>query len=129
MIDESALLFTETHEWVRTEGDLCTIGISRFAVEQLTDIVYIELPAVGTRLAPRGTFGVIESVKAVSDLYSPVAGEVVAVNDRVATDPSILSNDPYENGWMIRVRAETPPAPAAFLSKAAYDAKCAAEAH
>lgn len=128
MIDESALLYAETHEWARIEGNECVVGITRFAVEQLTDIVYVELPAVGAKLSAGRPFGVIESVKAVSDLYAPVAGEVVAINQAVATDPAILSQDPYDKGWMIRIKTAGPADTAKLKSKAQYDAQVAAEA-
>lgn len=120
-MDESKLLYTATHEWLDVHGDIATIGITRFAVEQLTDIVYVELPAVGKKLATGATFGVIESVKAVSDLYAPMAGEVVEVNKAVANDPSILSTDPYEKGWMIKLRLDGPLETLKVIDKAAYD--------
>lgn len=120
-MDESKLLYTPTHEWVSVDGTVATIGITRFAVEQLTDIVYVELPAVGKKLAPGATFGVIESVKAVSDLYSPVVGEIVEVNKAVANDPSILSTDPYAKGWMIKVRLDGAIDEGKVIDKATYD--------
>lgn len=122
MMDETALRYSPTHEWVHVEGETAKIGITRFAVEQLTDIVYVELPPVGKKLEAGETFGVIESVKAVSDLYAPVSGEVVAVNQPVANDPAILSKDPYDGGWMIQVRLAGP-VPADLLDLAAYQAQ------
>lgn len=120
-MDESKLLYTATHEWVDVQGETATVGITRFAVEQLTDIVYVELPVVGKKLDVGTTFGVIESVKAVSDLYSPVAGEVAEVNSAVANDPSILSTDPYAKGWIVKVRLSGPVDPMKVIDKAAYD--------
>lgn len=128
-MDEQSLRYAPTHEWVDIQGETATVGITRFAVEQLTDIVYVELPAVGARLAAGATFGVIESVKAVSDLYAPVEGQVVEVNQKVADDPSLLSKDPYEKGWMIRLRLLGQPDLSHLLSKSAYDQKCAEETH
>lgn len=108
MVNPEQLLFAKTHEWVHLDassGDkIATIGISAHAVEALTDLVYIELPPVGTQVTAGQAFGEIESVKAVSDLYSPVSGEVVAVNQELAGHLEILNEDPYTAGWMIRVK-------------------------
>lgn len=108
MIDETSLKYAATHEWVHLEGDLATVGISRFAVEQLTDLIHIDLPAVGKRLEAGKVFGEVESVKAVSDLYAPVGGEVVEVNPDVAADVQVLSADPYGRGWLIKIRLDDP---------------------
>jgi len=105
-MDPSNLRFAETHEWANLDGDLCTIGISDFAVQQLTDIVYIELPHETDQVIAGESFGEIESVKAVSDLYAPVEGEVVAVNEKLLEDPARVTNDPYGKGWMIKVKVE-----------------------
>jgi glycine cleavage system H protein len=126
-MDESTLLYAATHEWAQVDGTTCTVGITRFAVEQLTDIVYIELPPVGKEVAQGATFGVIESVKAVSDLYAPVAGKVVAVNTKVADDPSLLNDDPYEKGWLIKLEVAGAIDKTKLLSKSQYDAQAAAE--
>ncbi|MFO0947096.1 MAG: glycine cleavage system protein GcvH [Planctomycetota bacterium] len=128
-MDESTLLYAASHEWARLEGNTCVVGITRFAVEQLTDIVYIELPAVGTELTKGSTFGVIESVKAVSDLYAPVSGKVIAVNQAVVDDPGMLGDDPYEKGWMIKLEIAGTPDTSHLKDKAAYDAQVASEAH
>lgn len=98
------LLFTEKHEWVRIEGDTATVGISDYARNQLGDIVYVELPETGVKVSQMSPFGTIEAVKAVSDLYAPVSGEVVEVNDRIAEDPTVIKNSPYEDGWMIKIK-------------------------
>src|SRR5579885_2394483 len=103
-MDPTTLRYRESHEWASLEGDVCTVGITQFAVDQLTDIVYIDLKDVGTRLAAGDRFGEIESVKAVSDLYSPVGGEIVAVNDAVKGDTSVITSDPYGKGWLVKVR-------------------------
>jgi glycine cleavage system H protein len=98
------LRYTDEHEWLRDEGETATVGISAYAADQLGDVVFVELPAVGRTLKAREAFGVIESVKAVSDLYSPVAGEVTAVNDELASRPELVNADPYASGWMLKLR-------------------------
>jgi len=96
--------YTKDHEWVKIEGDKGTIGITDFAQKQLGDVVYVELPAVGTNLEFHQTIGVVESVKAVSDVYSPVSGEVVAVNTELNDSPELLNEDPHGKGWMIQIK-------------------------
>jgi glycine cleavage system H protein len=98
------LRYTDEHEWLRDEGGTATVGISAYAADQLGDVVFVELPAVGRTLKAREAFGVIESVKAVSDLYSPVGGEVTAVNDELASRPELVNADPYASGWMLKLR-------------------------
>jgi len=98
------LLYTKEHEWVRVEGDVAAIGITDFAQQQLGDIVYVELPAVGTRVEFMKAFGTVEAVKAVSDLFSPVSGEVVESNSNLGTDPAAIKASPYGDGWMIKVK-------------------------
>ncbi len=98
------LRYTKTHEWVRQEGDEVVIGITDYAQHALGDVVYIELPAVGATVTAGESFGVVESVKASSDLYAPVSGEVVAVNTALESDQSPINTDPYGAGWMLRVR-------------------------
>ena len=97
--------YLETHEWHQPQGDTVTIGITQFAADELTDITFVQLPKVGAKLTAGKTFGEIESVKATSDLYSGVSGEVVAVNDKLSTEPSLVNHDPYAGGWMIKVKA------------------------
>ena len=103
-MDPQSLRYAKTHEWASLEGDVCTVGITRFAVDQLTDIIHLELPAVGKQVSAGQTFGEIESVKAASDLYAPVTGEVVAVNDRLVADPGLVTDDPYRAGWMVKIK-------------------------
>ncbi len=98
------LRYTKDHEWVRVEGDVATVGITEFAAHQLGDVVFVELPAVGRTLAQHATFGVVESVKAVSDLFAPVSGEVVATNEALGSRPELVNTDPYGEGWMLRVK-------------------------
>jgi glycine cleavage system H protein len=103
-MDPKTLRYSETHEWASLEGNLCTVGITQYAIEQLSDVTYIELPRVGKAVAQSGTFGVIESVKSANDLYSPVAGEVAEVNKALESDPTLVSQDCYGTGWIIKLR-------------------------
>jgi glycine cleavage system H protein len=96
--------YTDDHEWLRADGDDVVVGITAYAADQLGDVVFVELPAVGRTLKSRESFGVIESVKAVSDLFAPVAGEVLAVNEELASRPELVNADPYGAGWMLRLR-------------------------
>ena len=128
-MDLSSLKFSKTHEWVKVDGHVATIGISDFAVKALTDLVYIDLPAVGRTLRASETFGVVESVKAASDLYSPVSGKVVAVNDKLANDLSKLSDDAFGTGWLIQVELANPAELSSLLDLREYTDQCAREAH
>lgn len=119
MADESGLRFSESHEWVKAQGDTATVGISEYAQSQLGDVIYVELPALGQKLESGGRLGVIESVKAASDLYSPVAGEVSAVNDELKDHPEYVNQDPYGKGWLVKLKG-TQDNPK-LLDKAAYD--------
>jgi glycine cleavage system H protein len=129
MMDPQSLRFAPTHEWVSLQGDVATIGISKFAVDQLSDLTLIELPAVGTRLAAGKSFGEVESVKSVSDLYAPVAGEVVEVNDAVSGNVQLLSDDPYGAGWLIKVKVDDPSAVSQLMDHDAYEKRVAEDAH
>ncbi len=130
MIDPKALKYTDSHEWVHLDGDVATVGISKFAVDQLSDLILIDLPAVGKSLSAGQDFGAIESVKSVSDLYAPVGGTVVAVNPAVAADVQVLSQDPYEKGWLIKVKLTDPKADlAGLMSYDAYEKKVAESEH
>ncbi len=124
----SDLRFTKDHEWVRVEGDLATVGITAHAADQLGDIVFVELPAIGRTIDQHATFGVVESVKAVSDLFAPVGGEVVETNDEsLRATPERVNSDPYGEGWMLRVRLADPSQVSALLDAAAYEALIAEE--
>ena len=116
------LRYTKEHEWVRLEGDVATVGITAHAADQLGDIVFVELPAVGTTLSQLATFGVVESVKAVSDLFAPVGGEVVEVNEALASGPEVVNSDPYGAGWLLKVRVADAAEADALLDPAAYEA-------
>ena len=116
------LRYSKEHEWVRIEGDLATIGITEFAAEQLGDVVYVELPEVGRTIERAASVGVIESVKAVSDLFAPVGGEVIEANTDLAATPELVNSDPYGKGWMIRVRLGDLRQVDGLLDAAAYEA-------
>jgi glycine cleavage system H protein len=116
------LRYTKEHEWVRAAGDEATVGITDFAAEQLGDVVFVELPAVGRSLDQFAAFGVVESVKAVSDLFAPVSGEVVASNDQLTAKPELLNSDPYGEGWIVRVRLADPTQVDALLDSSGYEA-------
>lgn len=121
MSSPAELRYTKEHEWTRVEGDEVVVGITQFAVEQLGDVVYVDLPAVGRVLTANATFGVVESVKSVSDLYTPVDGEVVAVNGDLADRPELVNESPYGEGWMIRLRPRDPGQLDTLLTADAYD--------
>ncbi|MDH7569465.1 MAG: glycine cleavage system protein GcvH [Armatimonadota bacterium] len=116
------LKYAKSHEWVRVQDDLATIGITDFAQEQLGEVVYLELPEVGRLLHQDESFGSIESVKAVSDLVSPVSGEIVEVNDELVDTPEAVNEDPYGAGWMVVVRLDDPGELDELMSADAYQA-------
>jgi glycine cleavage system H protein len=115
------LRYTKDHEWIRIDGDEAVVGITQFAADQLGDIVFVELPAAGSSLEAHGTFGVVESVKAVSDLFAPVGGEVTQANDALAGSPELVNSDPYGDGWMVRVKLADPAQVETLLDAAAYE--------
>jgi glycine cleavage system H protein len=125
----SNLRYAESHEWASVEGDVCTIGITKFAVEQLTDVVFVELAKVGKKVAVKEAFGQIESVKSVNDLYAPVAGDVIAKNDALEKDPTIVSADPYGKGWMIKIKMASKADYDKLQSPADYEKQIASQAH
>ena len=115
--------FAKSHEWIRPEADgLATVGISKYAVEALTDLVFMQLPPVGKKVKAGESLGEIESVKAVSDIYAPVSGEVVEVNSSLPNQLDTLGQDPYGAGWLVRIRPENPAEMTALLDQAAYEA-------
>lgn len=114
------LKYTEEHEWIAIEADIATIGISDFAQNQLGDVVFVELPEVGDELEAGKPFGVVESVKAVSDVYSPLSGEVMEINEDLPDAPELLNTSPYEDGWMIKIRLSNPQELGDLLDAAAY---------
>lgn len=126
--------YSKTHEWVRidtdaTGGRIATVGLTAFALEALTDLVFIDLPQIGREVEAAKPFGEIESVKAVSDLYSPVNGQVVEVNSAIAQNLEHLADDPYEAGWMIKVKVADEAGLADLLDEAAYKKQCEEEHH
>jgi glycine cleavage system H protein len=116
------LRYTKDHEWVRVDGDQATVGITDYAAQQLGDIVFVELPDDGRRLEQFATFGVVESVKAVSDLFAPLSGEVVATNPALTGSPELVNGDPFGEGWMIRIRVADATELDGLLAAEAYDA-------
>ena len=127
MPDLSGMRFAETHEWVKTDGATATVGISEYAQSQLGDVIYLELPAVGQQLEAGARLGVIESVKAASDLYSPVGGEVTEVNAELKDHPEYVNQDPYGKGWIIKLKAVKDNAK--LLDQKAYEAFVEGQSH
>ena len=111
--------YTKSHEWLSADGKSVTVGITDFAQSQLGDVVFLELPAPGRKLTAGESFGVVESVKAASDLYSPVAGRITAVNDKLAAHPELINSDPYGEGWILKVELAGD-LPDGLLDEAAY---------
>ena len=116
------LKFTQEHEWVRVEGGVGTVGISDYAQQQLGDVVFVEVPEVGRTVEKGGEIAVVESVKAASDIYAPVSGEVVAVNDAIVGDPAKVNADAMGEGWFIKLRLADPGQIESLMDRAAYDA-------
>lgn len=116
------LRYTKDHEWIKLEGDTATVGITDFAAGQLGDIVFVELPAVGSSMKAGATFGVVESVKAVSDLFAPLTGSVTATNDDLGSSPELVNADPFGKGWMLKVKLANPGEVDGLLDAAAYAA-------
>jgi glycine cleavage system H protein len=116
------LRFCASHEWVRLEGDIATVGISDHAQAELTDVVFVELPALGRRVDAGDPTAVVESVKAASDIYSPVSGEVVEANPDVESDPSLVNTAPYGRGWIFKLRVNNPDELSTLMDAAAYEA-------
>jgi glycine cleavage system H protein len=112
--------YLESHEWHKLEGDTVTLGITQIAADELTDITYVALPKVGDSVTAGGRFGEVESVKATSDLYSGVGGTILAVNQKLASEPGLINSDPYEGGWMIKIKAAKPAELDALLSADDY---------
>lgn len=114
--------YTKEHEWVSVEGDTGTVGITDHAQSELGDIVYVDLPKVGSTVEAGKTFGSVESVKAVSDIYSPLTGEIVAINDTLTTAPETLNSDPHAAGWLVKIKLSAPDEVKGLLSAADYQA-------
>lgn len=116
------LKYSDEHEWIRVEGNLATIGITRYAAEQVGDIVFVEVPAVGTTLTATQPFGVIESVKAVSELFAPASGKVVEMNGALADAPETVAEDPHGAGWLVKIELSNPAELDGLKDAAAYQA-------
>ena len=129
LMDLNSLKFATTHEWVSVDGDIATMGITDFAVKALTDLVYVDLPKEGTDLNVGDNCGEVESVKAVTDLYAPVSGEIVASNEAVSDDLDLLSNDAFGGGWLLKIRMSNPDELTALMDRATYEAHCESESH
>jgi glycine cleavage system H protein len=123
------LKYTKEHEWAQIDGDRARIGITAFAQEQLGDVVFVELPKVGAKVSSMKTFGVVESVKAVSDLFAPLTGEVVEVNAELPKKPEVVNSDPYGAGWMIVIKMSSPAEAGTLLSAAQYEQLIAGGGH
>ena len=122
-----SLKYTKEHEWARVSGNTATVGITAFAKEQLGDVVYLELPEVGAKVKKGEPFGVVESTKAVSELFAPVTGKVIKVNKALVDAPESINDDPYEKGWMIEVEMQFPSESAELLDAKQYEELAAAE--
>ncbi|MFO1097313.1 MAG: glycine cleavage system protein GcvH [Xanthobacteraceae bacterium] len=116
------LKYTTDHEWLRVEGDVATVGITSYAQDKLGDLVFVELPGIGATFAQGAPAAVVESVKAASDVYSPITGEVVAVNDKLTNEPGLVNSDPTGEGWLFRIKVIDKSEIAALLDEAAYKA-------
>ena len=116
------LRYTKEHEWVRLQDRTATVGITDYAQHELGDVVYVELPKVGAKIIAGRTFGTVESVKAVSEIYCPVAGQVSEVNEALSQTPETINNDPHGQGWLIKLKVEDPGAASALMDAAAYEA-------
>lgn len=125
----SELKYAKSDEWVRVEGESATVGISDYAQDALSDIVYVDLPQVGASFAAGAAFGSVESVKAQSDVYLPVAGTVTAVNEALAQTPEVVNSDPFGAGWLVKLTVTDAAALASLMDAAAYEAFCASRAH
>ena len=128
-MDLESLKYAKTHEWVAVDGDTATVGITDFAVTALTDLVYVDLPAAGSSATAGETFGEVESVKAVSDLYAPVSGEIVEVNEGLPDDLDALSEDAFGRGWLVKIKLSDAGQLENLLSRADYVKHCESEAH
>jgi glycine cleavage system H protein len=122
------LRYSKDHEWVQVDGEVATIGITDYAQHSLGDVVYIDMPRVGDKFGPHEAFGSVESVKAVSEIFVPVAGEITEVNDGLNDSPEAVNNEPYSTGWMVKLKMENPGEADALLSSAEYEEYLAASA-
>lgn len=119
--------YTREHEWVKIEGDDCTVGITDFAQQELGEVVFVELPEIGDAFAANDEIGTIESVKAVAEVYTPVAGEVIAVNEALVDSPELLNEHPHDKAWLVKIKMSAPPDEGALMSSEAYEKFAAGE--
>jgi glycine cleavage system H protein len=117
------LRYTSDHEWISLEGDIATIGITDFAQRELGDIVYVEVETIGKTMGAGATFGTVEAVKTVSDLFLPVSGTILELNSALSNEPELVNNDPYGKGWMVKMKVDNPADVSALLDAAAYESK------
>lgn len=115
-------VYSESHEWLLVDGDVLTIGLTSFAVDQLTDVTFVEMQPEGTVIDPGDSVGEVESVKTTSDIYSPVGGEIIEVNDALTENPEMVNNDPYGDGWLVKIKIEDQGTLGNAMDAAAYDA-------
>tara|TARA_R110002072_G_scaffold42064_21_gene119053 strand:- start:365543 stop:365917 length:375 start_codon:yes stop_codon:yes gene_type:complete len=115
-------VYSESHEWIKVEGEVATIGLTTFAVDQLTDVTFVEMQPAETVLEPGDSVGEVESVKTTSDIYTPVGGEIIEVNDALADNPEMVNSDPYGDGWLVKVKVEDQGTLGDCMDAAAYDA-------
>ena len=127
-MNPSGLLYTKDHEWIAINGDIGTVGITHHAQDELGEVVYVELPRIGDKFEAHKAFGSVESVKAVSELFMPVSGEVIEVNTTLKDSPQTINSDPFGNGWLLRMRIQNAAETESLLSAQAYDQLVAAEA-
>jgi glycine cleavage system H protein len=119
------LRYCASHEWIRLDGDIATVGISDHAQAELTDVVFVELPSIGRKVDAGDPTAVVESVKAASDIYAPIGGEVIEANDAVEADPSLVNTDPYGKGWIFKLRVKDPADAARLMDASAYQSHIA----
>jgi glycine cleavage system H protein len=122
------LRYTKEHEWIKVEGGEAVVGVTDYAQGELGDVIFVELPAPGSKVAQMKTFGTIDAVKTVSDLFAPVTGEIVAVNGALKDDPALVNRSPYKDGWMVRIRLESPAEVNALLTAEDYEKSLGAHA-
>jgi glycine cleavage system H protein len=128
-MDLNTLRYARSHEWAILDGDVCTVGLSKFAVDQLTDIIYIELPPAGKAVTAESSMAQVESVKSVNDIYAPVSGTVAEVNKAVEQDMSLISTDPYGKGWLVKIKVVPGTTLGHLMSLAEYEKQVASEEH
>jgi len=123
------LRYAETHEWVSLEGDVATVGITKFAVEQLTDLVFVEMKKAGKSVAAKEAVGQVESVKSVNDIYAPIGGEIIAKNDAIEKDTAIVTEDPFGKGWMVKIKMASKADYDKLLTPEQYETQIASQGH